>query len=56
METIDYDSKFGKVIFTKNKSNVYVIMMPVSSSILFYPLHNPSISMALVIFRTFYFV
>ena len=49
MENILYDSKFGKVTFTRNSSNDCVIMTPLSNTIIFYPLHNPFISMALVI-------
>lgn len=40
MENILYDSKFGKVTFTRNSSNDCVIMIPLSNTIIFYPLHN----------------
>lgn len=49
MENILYDSKFGKITFTRNSSSDCVIVIPLSSTIIFYPLHNPFISMALVI-------
>lgn len=49
MENILYDSKFGKVTFTRNSSNDCVIMIPLSNTIIFYPLHNPFMALVILI-------